>query len=126
MRIVYEAVVKLKIILENNDENLSLENIPTQETLDNAIKEIINDELGKDASCEIDISSKYGLSGVKNILTDSIEQSLEGLKVKIIDTITDDDGREGIVSKDNGDRLEVIIDGEDFSKGFYRTETELV
>lgn len=62
MKVVYEAVIKLKIVMENNDENILPESVPTKERVDNYIREIIENEMGSDATCEIDIDSKYELS----------------------------------------------------------------
>ena len=62
MRIVYEANIKVKIVIENEAKNIPKENIPTKEEMDKSITEIITDELGTDATCEIEIDSKYKLS----------------------------------------------------------------
>lgn len=62
MKVVYEADIKLKIVMENNDENILPESVPTKERVDNYIREIIENEMGLDTTCEIDIDSKYELS----------------------------------------------------------------
>ena len=62
MKIVYEADIKVKIIIENEALNIPKEDIPTKEEMDKGIAEMITDELGTDATCEIKVESKYELS----------------------------------------------------------------
>ena len=58
MKIVYDAVIKFHLVMETNEE-IDAENIPTKLALDDGVRELITDDLGSDASCTIDIDSKY-------------------------------------------------------------------
>ena len=62
MKIVYEADIKLKIVLDSNDKKVPSVNILSQVDIDNAVKEIISSEIGEEGTCAIDINSRYELT----------------------------------------------------------------